>query len=121
MRQRTRSDLLAALFVRDDNGDVIHQGQATALAREGWHELSFQIPPLHNALLAQVGVTLHTLGEAWNGRLLLDDLTWHGPPALSTDFQAERAEYGAISQWTYLRGYWRREAGRLSRQRRRHR
>ena len=102
-------DLYAALFVWDANADDHHQPQATALQPGAWNDLRFTIPPLHNALLARVGVTLRTVGEAWSGTLLLDDLDWGGAPTFSTDFALERPEYGAISQWTFLRGFWRKE------------
>ncbi|MBP8293982.1 MAG: hypothetical protein KAX65_14485, partial [Caldilineaceae bacterium] len=102
-------NLLAALYVWDDNHSIRHQAQATILRGGEWTELRYEIPPLANSLLAEVGVVLRTLGEAWDGYLLLDALDWAGAPEFSTDFQAEQAEYGAISQWTFLRGYWRKE------------
>ncbi len=102
-------NLLAALGVWDDNQQLHHQGQAIPLRGGSWVNLTFQIPHLHNALLSEVGLHLRTVGEAWDGHLLLDYLTWEGPPSFRTDFQQERTEFGAISQWTYLRGYWRKE------------
>lgn len=105
------ANLLASLFVWDDNHGTAHQGPAVALTPGEWTELCFTLPPLHNALLAKVGIVLRMTGEAWSGRLLLDDLDWGGAPQFSTDFAAERPEYGAISQWTYLRGYWRLDEG----------
>ena len=102
-------NLLAALGVWDDNQQRHHQAQAIPLRGGNWVNLTFQIPHLHNALLSEVGLHLRTVGEAWDGHLLLDDLTWEGAPSFGTDFQQERAEFGAISQWTYLRGYWRKE------------
>jgi len=105
----TAENLLAALYVWDDNHAVRHQALATTLRGGEWNELHFQIPALANSLLAEVGVVLRTLGEAWDGYLLLDALDWAGAPHFSTDFQAERGEYGAISQWTLLRGSWRKE------------
>lgn len=103
--------LLAALAVWDDNGKQRHVGPMQPLSPGAWTDVRLEIPPLHNALLAEVGVVLRTVGEAWSGRLLLDDLDWGGPPRFSTDFSAERHEFGAISQWTFLRGYWRLEKG----------
>ncbi len=102
--------LYAALYVWNANADNTLQAQAVALQPGAWTELTYTIPPLHNALLARVGVTLRTLGEAWSGTLLLDDLDWTGAPSFSTDFALERPEYGALSQWTFLRGFWRPEA-----------
>ena len=50
---------------------------------------------------------LRTLGEPWTGSAVLEWLDWEGPPRVTCDFALERPEYGAISQWTFLRGYWR--------------
>ncbi len=102
--------LRAGLFVWDDNHGREYAAPGVPLEPGVWTELDFAIPPLHNALLSRAGLALHNLGDTpWNGSLLLDWLDWEGAPEFSTDFRAERAEYGAISQWTYLRGYWRLE------------
>jgi len=47
----------------------------------------------------------------WTGSIWLDDLDWDGQPDVHYDFQKAKAEFGAISQWTYLRGYWRLQDG----------
>ncbi len=102
--------VLASLYAWDANHGRPYHAKAVLLTGGKWTELEFLVPRLHNALLAEIGLTLHTVGEAWSGHLLLDDMSWTGAPSFSTDFQEERSEYGAISQWTYLRGYWRQEA-----------
>jgi hypothetical protein len=98
----------AGLFVREDHhhreyaqpGALLHPGQ--------WTELNYAIPPLHNALINQAGLVLHNLDDMpWDGDILIDWLDWSGAPKFSTDFSMEKEENGAISQWTYLRGYWR--------------
>ncbi len=103
--------LLGGVAVWDAHGKERHVGPMQPLPPGEWVDVRLEIPPLHNALLAEVGVVLRTVGEAWGGRLLLDDLDWGGPPRFSSDFSAERHEFGAISQWTFLRGYWRLEEG----------
>lgn len=100
----------AGLFVWDDNHGREYAAPGDLLQPGHWHEINFTIPSLHNALLSQVGLVVNNLGdELWSGSILLDWLDWEGAPKFSTDFSAERPEYGAISQWTYLRGYWRLE------------
>lgn len=100
----------AGLFVWDDNHGREYAAPGVPLVPGAWQELQFTAPPLHNALLSRSGLVLHNLGDTpWNGSLLLDWLDWDGAPDFSTDFCAERHEYGSISQWTYLRGYWRLE------------
>ncbi len=103
--------LLAALFVWDDNQRVAHQAHGTELTPGEWRALTFSVPHLENALLSQVGIVLRTLGDPWSGRLWIESLDWSGAVNFSNNFRLERAEYGAISQWTFLRGYWRIENG----------
>ena len=102
--------LLAAPFVWDDNNKVRHQAGAVPLRPGTWTLLRFALPPLSNALISEVGIVVRNLGEAWTSRLRLDDLDWSGAPNFSSDFSLERHEFDAISQWTFLRGYWRLEA-----------
>ena len=103
--------LRAALYVWDDNGKIRHTAPGSVLQPGEWHELSYRIPRLHNSLLSEVGLVLRNLGDPWTGKLLLEWLDWAGTPEYGNDFALERAEFGAISQWTYLRGYWRLEDG----------
>jgi hypothetical protein len=103
--------LLVAPFAWDDHAETQHQPPATALQPGEWHDISFRVPPLHNALLSRAGLVLRTLGPPWDGRVLLDWLDWDGAPEWSSDFSRDRAEYDAASGWTFLRGFWRLEGG----------
>ncbi len=103
--------LRAGLYVHDGNSGDNHQAIAQPLVPGQWHDLSFQIPTLHNALISEAGLVLRNLGAPWTGNLFLEWLDWDGAPSFSNDFKLERPEYGASSQWTYLRGYWRLENG----------
>lgn len=103
--------LHAGLYVWDDNRDVGYQDPGKALVPGQWHELEYRIPPLHGACLNEAGVVFRNMGEPWSGSALLADFDWSGTPDFSFDFVRERHEYDAISQWTYLRGYWRLEGG----------
>lgn len=105
--------LLAAPFVWDDNHKQRHQAQAVPLQPGEWTPIQYTIPAMHNALLSEVGIVLHNLGEAWTGALEIDDIDWGGEPTFTNDFARERRECDAISQWTFLRGYWRLEGGAL--------
>ncbi len=102
---------LASLYVKDGNSGDSHQPTAQPLTPRARHDLTFQIPALHNALVSEVGFVLRNLGEPWTGNFFLEWLDWDGTPSFSTDFGLERPEFGAISQWTFLRGYWRLEDG----------
>ncbi|MEK7442178.1 MAG: ADP-ribosylglycohydrolase family protein [Chloroflexota bacterium] len=103
--------LLASLFVFDEYHQAFHQSLGATLKRGEWQSIAYTVPPLENVLLSQVGIVLHNTGESWSGCLLLDDLDWHGIVNFSDDFSQARHEYGAISGWTFLRGYWRLDDG----------
>ncbi|MBP8125007.1 MAG: ADP-ribosylglycohydrolase family protein [Caldilineaceae bacterium] len=103
--------LLAAPYVWDDNGQAIHQAMGQPLTPGQWHDLAYAIPALDNALLSEAGILIHNVDQPWSGSLLLGSLDWRGPAQFSTDFSRERREYDAISQWTFLRGYWRLQDG----------
>ncbi|MFQ5421372.1 MAG: ADP-ribosylglycohydrolase family protein, partial [Anaerolineae bacterium] len=107
--------LRAGLFVHNDNANKNHQATAQPLTPGEWHDLVFQIPTLHNALLSEAGIVLRNLGAPWTGSVFLQWLDWDGAPSFSNDFGLERPEYGAISQWTFLllaAGRWRRSRQR---------
>jgi len=104
-------DLMAAPFVWDDNQRVKHQAVDVELIPGQTQDLKFSIPHLDNTCFSQVGVVFKTRGEPFSGHVLLDAVDWSGQPDYSNDFSFERNEFGAISQWTYLRGYWRFEDG----------
>ncbi|MCP4167732.1 MAG: ADP-ribosylglycohydrolase family protein [Chloroflexi bacterium] len=97
----------ASLYVWDSNGNQGYQAVGQPLQPGTYHELNYQIPELHNTCLSEVGIVLRTLGQPWNGSVILDWLDWDGFARFSNDFALERPEYGAISQWTFLRGFWR--------------
>jgi len=103
--------LRAGLFVYDDNSRQNHQATAQPLTPGQWHDLNFPIPALPNALLSEAGIVLRNLGAPWTGNVFLEWLDWEGTPTFSNDFALERPEYGAISQWTFLRGFWRLQDG----------
>jgi ADP-ribosylglycohydrolase len=104
--------LKAALYVYDDNHNATHQATGETLTPGTWQRLTYQIPPLKDACLSQVGVVLRNVGEVWEtGSFHLSELDWSGTPDYESTFAKERAESGGISQWTRLRGYWRLEDG----------
>jgi len=107
------TQLWAGLYIGDDNNpeNGSHRNEGILLVPGEWNDLSYQIPPIENAYITQAGIVLRNVGEPWTGHVILDNMDWNGGPNFSSDFSRERAEYGAISQWTYLRGHWRLENG----------
>lgn len=103
--------LQAGLYVWDDNADQGHHAIGTPLMPGEWHSLQFHIPSLKGACLSEAGIVFRNLGQPWSGSALITNFDWGGAPDFSFDFSKERHEYGGVSQWTYLRGYWRLDAG----------
>nr|PZN57059.1 MAG: hypothetical protein DIU68_04950 [Chloroflexota bacterium] len=102
----------AALYVYDDNAGEYHQAEGQPLTPGQWHELTYQIPPLTDAILSQAGILLRVLDPLWQaGSIGLAWLDWDGQPNYRTTFAKDRPETTAISGWTRLRGYWRLENG----------
>lgn len=105
----------AALYVYDDNSGDDHQAEGEALTPGQWHELSYTIPPLTDAILSRVGLVARVLDPLWErGSIALAWLDWDGAPDYGTTFAKDRPETSAISGWTRLRGYWRLEQGGYS-------
>lgn len=102
-------ELRAGLYVWDSNNRENHQAESTPLSPGRWTELEYAIPPMTGVCLSRAGIVFRNLGEPWTGPVFLDYLDWEGTPDYQFDFGKERHEYGAISQWTFLRGYWRLE------------
>jgi hypothetical protein len=105
------SSLSASLYVVDDIEDRRYQGERVDLIPGHWHDLKFTIPPLNGVCLSEAGVVIRNLGKPATGPLYVDYLDWSGTPNFRIDFEKERNEQGAISQWTFLRGNWRVENG----------
>lgn len=100
--------ILAGLYVWDGAENAAHQGQSVLLKPGEWQTLEWRIPVLDGACLSQAGLVLRNMSpEVWKGEFWLDDFDWGGQPEFSLDFAKAKAEYGAISGWTYLRGFWR--------------
>jgi ADP-ribosylglycohydrolase len=107
-----QAPLHAALYALDENTGRKIQGTLEPVQPGDWRDLFLRIPPMNSALISQAGVVLRNLGdEVWSGTFWLDDLDWDGAPNYSDDFRYAHPEVGTISQWTYLRGYWRLQDG----------
>ncbi|MEN8171492.1 MAG: ADP-ribosylglycohydrolase family protein [Chloroflexota bacterium] len=103
--------LEAGLYAWDDNLDQGHHAIGSALTPGEWHRLQFPIPALNGICFSEAGIVFRNLGQPWSGSALISNLDWGGGPDFSFDFSKERHEYDGVSQWTFLRGYWRLEKG----------
>lgn len=99
-----------ALYAWDMNSEKSVQSLLTRIDPGEVKTLDYRIPPLENACLSEIGVIIHNLEDKdWNGSLWIEYLDWDGSPQFKDTFLYAQSENGAISQWTYLRGYWRKE------------
>ncbi|MBN1319102.1 MAG: ADP-ribosylglycohydrolase family protein [Anaerolineales bacterium] len=103
--------LSVGLYVWDSNQQENHQAPASPLTPGQWKNLVYTIPHMQGVCLSQAGIVFRNLGEPWTGPVFLDYLDWDGTPDFQFDFTKEQPEYDAISQWTFLRGFWRLEDG----------
>ena len=102
----------AAIFVQDCNKGESHQAVGEILVPGSWHTLTFAIPALTDACLSEVGIVLRNTGPQWDtGVVHLAELDWSGTPQFKSTFAHTQPQTGAISEWTYWRGYWRIEDG----------
>lgn len=108
-------ELYAAMYVRIRGGEYL-EGERTLLTGEEWAELSFRIPTLPHMLIEEMGVRL-TAGPTCGGGaavVLMDEVRFTGEPCYDIDFHHETLRWRSkISQFTYLKGSWSLENGRL--------
>ena len=103
--------LLGALYAAGTRGELF-QALGQPLQPGQWNNLTYTLPAGESVYVAEVGTVIrHEIDAGWTGSIWLDDLDWDGQPDVHYDFKKAKAEYGAISQWTYLRGYWRLQDG----------
>ncbi len=101
-------NLLASIYIRDRNTGLTHQSQGVRLS--GTTKLEYAIERIENAHISEVGIVVHHTGEGLvNAKVILQNLWWEGEADYCLDFSKERAEAGAITQWTFHRGFWRLE------------
>jgi ADP-ribosylglycohydrolase len=104
------SEVQAGLYVRDKNADEIMESQAVEIAAGKWRELAFEIPSAWDVCLSEVGIFLEQKSlPRWDGAIQIKELDWSGNPSFGCSFAREIEEYGALSQFTYLRGCWKLE------------
>lgn len=107
------------LYVRDRNADTRHYAEKLTVVPDQWLDLSYRIPALDNACLLEAGIEFIPEG-GWGPLVVyVDDVDFTGSPDYAIDFAHERLEkwHGThieVSQFTYLRGKWTLDEGKLS-------
>lgn len=112
--------VLACLYVRDGNTGSCLESDKVQLTPGEWSQLAFKIPFMEGACIEEAGVKF-ILKEGFNYALTayLDDMSFSGGPEYTVDFGKERMEvwdplHKEVSQFTYLKGIWTLEDGKLS-------
>lgn len=105
---QAQPELLANLFVKDANGDVIIEQSPSVQLKPGqWVEMSWQVPAMTGACLSQAGIIITAMHNVRvREAVYVTDFDWGGTPTCTFDFSKERIETDASSQWTYVRGFW---------------
>lgn len=110
----------ARLYVKEGNSSHCYFGDKITLTAGEWSCLSYRIPPMSGACIEQIGIEWIPV-EANNNSLIayIDHMDVQGRADYKVDFSKERLEQWSdfqieISQFTYLRGLWTLEDGKLS-------
>ena len=101
---------IASIYVKDSNSNTTYSKPGEKLIPGLSKQLEYTIPYMENAHISEAGIIIHNMGDSLkDGRVIMENFNWNGAADYRNDFSLERAEAGAISQWTFLRGYWRLE------------
>lgn len=107
-------NLRVAPYVRRTMGGEIEETGAWHVpSSEGWQQYEFVVPDGVEAI-DEIGISIEYFGRLkFLGRLFLADFTVSGPGHLTIDPAVETQEWGAISRFTYNRGHWTKQNGRI--------
>lgn len=114
-----RRPIQARLYVKDRNTNVRHYGSKVVLTPGDWQELEYTIPAMDNVCLLEAGIEFIPESGGIAFIVYIDDFGFSGQPDYSIDFASERLEkwnglHIEVSQFTYLRGKWTLDDGKLS-------
>lgn len=117
-------ELYAALYAHDRNRDEIIKGRSLRLVPGEAMSFEMDIPSNPHMLIDEMGVRVIAGGDAGfgpvdNGLVYIDEVRIEGKPRYDIDFHYERMEaytnlHREVSQFTYLKGNWVIENGRLT-------
>ncbi|MDO8360230.1 MAG: ADP-ribosylglycohydrolase family protein [Devosia sp.] len=84
-------------------------------ASEDWQDYQFAIPDGEGEAIDEIGVLVEYFGRLkFLGRLFLADFAIGGPGRVVIDPRLERLEWGGVTRFTWNRGYFTLEEGRLN-------
>ncbi|WP_291421155.1 ADP-ribosylglycohydrolase family protein [Devosia sp.] len=107
-------NLRVAPYVRRAmSGTIEETGAWHVPSHEGWQDYEFVVPEGVEAI-DEIGISVEYFGRLkFLGRLFLADFTVSGPGHLTIDPATEVQEWGAISRFTWNRGHWTKQFGRI--------
>ena len=116
-------ELYAKPYARDRNSGRLVEGEQARLIPGEAQTLNIDIPSLPHMLIDEAGVRIVCVGNRGCGvrdaaLVYLEELRFTGKPRYDIDFRHERMEvytplHREVSQFTYLKGCWTIEDGRL--------
>jgi len=103
-------------YVRATNSGKIQQvGKWKVPADSDWDEISFTIPDMDGEAVDEIGLEIEYFGRLkFLGHLYIGNFEVSGPGHSRIDPAREVEEWGAISRFTWNRGYWKLEDGRIT-------
>ena len=117
-------ELYAGLYVRDRNSGELIEGPRVRLVPGEAAALSFDIPSKPHMLIDDAGIRVVAGGDRGYGPhddalVYVSEVRFDGTPRYDIDFRHERMEaytplHREVSQFTYLKGVWALENGRLA-------
>jgi len=107
-------NLRVAPYVRRTmSGAIEETGAWDVPSSAGWQDYEFVVPEGQEAI-DEIGINIEYFGRLkFLGRLYLADFSVSGPGHLEIDPETEVQEWGAISRFTWNRGHWTRQFGRI--------
>lgn len=115
--------LAARLYVRNLTDGAFSYGDKVKLPLDEWTSLSWSVPTMPNAVIAEVGIEWIPLAEIYSSPKSLiayiDEVTFSGQADIHQSFHASAMEvwnpiHQDVRQLTYLRGHWALEDGQLT-------
>jgi ADP-ribosylglycohydrolase len=108
-------NLRVAPYVRRAmSGRIEETGAWQVPSSEGWQDHEFTVPDGGGEAVDEVGVLVEYFGRLkFLGRLFLSDFSVSGPGRVVIDPTLEAQEWGGITRFTWNRGHWSLQDGRI--------
>jgi hypothetical protein len=99
---------------RGMSGAIEEVGSWQVPSKDEWQQYEFAIPDTSAEAVDEIGVSIEYFGRLkFLGRLFLADFEVGGPGKVVIDPKHEKLEWGGVTRFTWNRGYFTLEGGRL--------